>query len=189
MADVTISSLPLGTPSGTDNIPYSNGVETNRVAVQNLPVAYSSITGKPVIPAAQVNSDWNASSGVTQILNKPTIPTINDSQLARAWFVWRNGTSYGGSALLVASYNVSSITGGTNSIWNINFANPMPSANYVVVGNAGSSSGRQPTAGSFSVAYTDNGSPPYTNFPSQQTVNTVAVKTTGIGFMQAVIYA
>lgn len=27
------------------------------------------------IPAAQVNSDWNASSGVAQILNKPTIPT------------------------------------------------------------------------------------------------------------------
>lgn len=29
-----------------------------------------------VIPAAQVNSDWNASSGVAQILNKPTIPTV-----------------------------------------------------------------------------------------------------------------
>ena len=28
----------------------------------------------PVIPAAQVNSDWNAVSGVAQILNKPTIP-------------------------------------------------------------------------------------------------------------------
>lgn len=29
----------------------------------------------PSIPAAQVNSDWNASSGVTQILNKPTLTT------------------------------------------------------------------------------------------------------------------
>lgn len=29
-----------------------------------------------VIPAAQVNSDWNANSGVAQILNKPTIPTV-----------------------------------------------------------------------------------------------------------------
>lgn len=27
-----------------------------------------------VIPAAQVNADWNATSGVAQILNKPTIP-------------------------------------------------------------------------------------------------------------------
>lgn len=28
------------------------------------------------IPAAQVNSDWNASSGVAQILNKPTLSTV-----------------------------------------------------------------------------------------------------------------
>ena len=28
----------------------------------------------PTIPAAQVNSDWNATSGVAEILNKPTIP-------------------------------------------------------------------------------------------------------------------
>lgn len=33
------------------------------------------ILNKPIIPAAQVNSDWNASSGVAQILNKPTIPS------------------------------------------------------------------------------------------------------------------
>jgi hypothetical protein len=32
------------------------------------------LKNKPTIPAAQVNADWNASSGVAQILNKPTIP-------------------------------------------------------------------------------------------------------------------
>ena len=46
-----------------------------------------------VIPAAQVNSDWNASSGVAQILNKPTIPsnvvqytaqTLTNAQKAQA---------------------------------------------------------------------------------------------------------
>jgi hypothetical protein len=31
---------------------------------------------KPTIPAAQVNSDWNAVSGVAEILNKPTIPVL-----------------------------------------------------------------------------------------------------------------
>jgi hypothetical protein len=36
--------------------------------------AYADLSGKPTIPAAQVNSDWNATSGVSQILNKPTIP-------------------------------------------------------------------------------------------------------------------
>lgn len=34
------------------------------------------IKNKPTIPEAQVNADWNASSGVAQILNKPTIPTV-----------------------------------------------------------------------------------------------------------------
>jgi hypothetical protein len=32
------------------------------------------IAALPPIPAAQVNSDWNAVSGVAEILNKPTIP-------------------------------------------------------------------------------------------------------------------
>ena len=36
---------------------------------------YDDLTNKPTIPAAQVNADWNATSGVAQILNKPTIPT------------------------------------------------------------------------------------------------------------------
>lgn len=36
----------------------------------------SFIQNKPTIPAAQVNSDWNSVSGVSQILNKPTIPSI-----------------------------------------------------------------------------------------------------------------
>ena len=34
------------------------------------------IKNKPTIPAAQVNSDWNSNSGVSQILNKPIIPVI-----------------------------------------------------------------------------------------------------------------
>lgn len=33
------------------------------------------IKNKPTIPAEQVNSDWNAESGKAQILNKPSIPT------------------------------------------------------------------------------------------------------------------
>lgn len=33
------------------------------------------IKNKPTIPAAQVNADWNANSGVSQILNKPAMTT------------------------------------------------------------------------------------------------------------------
>lgn len=37
--------------------------------------AYGDLTGKPTIPAAQVASDWTASTGVAAILNKPTLGT------------------------------------------------------------------------------------------------------------------
>lgn len=36
--------------------------------------SYDDLDDKPTIPPAQVNSDWDASSGVAEILNKPTIP-------------------------------------------------------------------------------------------------------------------
>lgn len=35
--------------------------------------SYNDLSNKPTIPAAQVNSDWNSSSGVSEILNKPNL--------------------------------------------------------------------------------------------------------------------
>lgn len=35
--------------------------------------SYNDLSNRPSIPAAQVNSDWNSVSGVSQILNKPTL--------------------------------------------------------------------------------------------------------------------
>ena len=43
---------------------------------------YTDLDNKPTIPAAQVNSDWNAVAGVAQILNKPTIPA---AQIQSDW--------------------------------------------------------------------------------------------------------
>ena len=37
---------------------------------------YSDLLNTPTIPAAQVNADWNAVSGIAQILNKPTLATV-----------------------------------------------------------------------------------------------------------------
>ena len=48
--------------------------EGKTLASVALSGSYNDLSNKPTIPAAQVNSDWNASSGVAQILNKPTIP-------------------------------------------------------------------------------------------------------------------
>ena len=38
---------------------------------------------------AQVNADWNSTSGASEILNKPTIPTVNDGTLT----IQKNGTA------------------------------------------------------------------------------------------------
>ncbi len=50
------------------------------------------IKNKPTIPAAQVNSDWNAVSGVAQILNKPTIPTVPAMTTETLTFTLQGGT-------------------------------------------------------------------------------------------------
>ena len=47
----------------------------------NATTGNNQILNKPTIPVAQVNSDWNAVSGVAEILNKPTIP-VNLDDLA-----------------------------------------------------------------------------------------------------------
>lgn len=85
--------------------------------------SYADLTNKPTIPAAQVNSDWNANSGVAQILNKPslatvatsgsyadlsnkpTIPTVNDATLT----IQQNGTD-------VATFTANSSTNATANI-------------------------------------------------------------------------
>ena len=41
--------------------------------------SYDDLSDKPTIPVAQVNSDWNATSGKAQILNKPTLATVATS--------------------------------------------------------------------------------------------------------------
>ena len=41
--------------------------------------SYDDLSDKPTIPAAQVNSDWNATSGVARILNKPNLATVATS--------------------------------------------------------------------------------------------------------------
>lgn len=45
----------------------------------NGKLPYSSLSGTPSIPAAQVQSDWKATSGMGVILNKPSIPTVTDT--------------------------------------------------------------------------------------------------------------
>lgn len=57
----------------------STYVEADELATVATTGSYNDLSNKPTIPAAQVNSDWNASSGVAQILNKPTLATVATS--------------------------------------------------------------------------------------------------------------
>lgn len=41
--------------------------------------SYTDLTDKPTIPAAQQQVNWNATSGITSILNKPTLATVATS--------------------------------------------------------------------------------------------------------------
>ena len=66
--------------------PYALSADLASVATSG---SYNDLSNKPTIPAAQVNSDWNATSGVAQILNKPTIPTVNNASL----IIQKNGTN------------------------------------------------------------------------------------------------
>ena len=57
----------------------STYVEADDLATVATSGSYNDLSNKPTIPAAQVNSDWNASSGVAQILNKPSLATVATS--------------------------------------------------------------------------------------------------------------
>jgi len=74
----------LGTAAAQDSTAFAtaaqgalaqSAVQPGDLATVATSGAYGDLTGQPTIPAAQVNSDWDATSGVAQILNKPTLGT------------------------------------------------------------------------------------------------------------------
>ena len=73
-----MASLNVYSKEQTDAL-LADKVDSADLATVATTGSYDDLTDKPTIPAAQVNADWNAVSGVAQILNKPTIPTITDN--------------------------------------------------------------------------------------------------------------
>jgi len=57
-------------------------------AANGFSANYNDLTNKPTIPAAQVNSDWNSNSGLSQILNKPTLFSGAYSDLTGKPILW-----------------------------------------------------------------------------------------------------
>ena len=63
------------------------------------------IKNKPAIPAAQVNSDWSASSGIAQILNKPSIPSKTSDLTNDSGFITAGSLPTVDSAMSTTSTN------------------------------------------------------------------------------------
>ena len=61
------------------NTLLSSKADTSSLASVATSGSYNDLLNKPTIPAAQVNSDWNAESGVSQILNKPSLAAVATS--------------------------------------------------------------------------------------------------------------
>lgn len=88
------ASIPYSTLTGTPVLSTvaTTGAYSDLVGLPTLFSGnYNDLTNKPTIPAAQVNSDWNSVSGVSQILNKPTIPTNNNQLTNGANFITASG--------------------------------------------------------------------------------------------------
>lgn len=76
---------------------------------------YDDLLNKPAIPAAQVNSDWDATSGAAEILNKPTIrnvPASTSADASKVLTVDSNGDAgwETPAGLFVAMYGQSTFT-------------------------------------------------------------------------------
>lgn len=65
-----LANIPASVPTTWDSVTGKPTFST--VATSG---SYTDLANKPTIPAAQVQTDWNASSGLTSIANKPTLGT------------------------------------------------------------------------------------------------------------------
>lgn len=79
---INIPTVPTNVSAFTNDAGYltahqslADYTKTEDLADVALSGSYNDLADKPTIPAAQVNSDWNATSGKAQILNKPSIPS------------------------------------------------------------------------------------------------------------------
>lgn len=74
LGDGTNIKIDIESSSTVGHVLRSNGV-----SFINAPLNYNDLLNRPVIPAAQVNTDWNATSGIAQILNKPSLSAVATS--------------------------------------------------------------------------------------------------------------
>jgi hypothetical protein len=80
IGNLNTSNNTAQTPNSSES--FSGTINLHKIAKTG---SYSDLRDKPTIPAAQVNADWNATTGAAQILNKPTIPAPGDGNVQSDW--------------------------------------------------------------------------------------------------------
>lgn len=113
----TYAEMIAAHPTGEVGDAYQVG-ENSGLATVATTGDYNDLINKPTIPAAQVNSDWNANSGVAQILNKPTIPTVNNPTIT----ITQGGVTKGSFTLNQSSNQTIDVDagGGGGSTYDLN---------------------------------------------------------------------
>ena len=76
---VTLTGNQTTTDLGLFSGDYDDLTNKPELAAVATSGSYTDLTNTPTIPAAQVNSDWDAVAGVSQILNKPSLATVATS--------------------------------------------------------------------------------------------------------------
>ncbi len=71
--------IPAATSTSAGVLDSTRAAKIDGLATVAMSGSYNDLADQPVIPAAQVSSDWNASSGVARILNKPTLAAVATS--------------------------------------------------------------------------------------------------------------
>jgi hypothetical protein len=122
--------------------------------------SYTDLTNTPTIPAAQVNSDWNASSGVAEILNKPSSYTPSSHKHGNI----QNGGTLQTTDVGIANGDKLVVTDSSNSA---KIARTSVTFDGTTTTQALSKKGTFETFSKFSGSYTD-----LTNKPSLATVAT-----------------
>ena len=96
--------------------------------------SYNDLLDKPTIPAAQVNSDWDAASGVAQILNKPSLATVATSG---SYNDLSNKPTIGNATITIQKNGTSAGTFTTNATSNKSINITVPTATSDLTNDSG----------------------------------------------------
>lgn len=79
MVDELYQSLGTGTnlQINIDDVVAGKILRSNGTQFVPSVLSYTELTNLPLIPQPQVNANWNATSGIAQILNKPNLATVS----------------------------------------------------------------------------------------------------------------